>query len=401
MKNIYTVSQINKYVKNVISKDMILSGLWVKGEISNYKHHYSGHMYFTLKDEKGLLRCVMFRSRNSALDFNPENGMKVVIRGYVSVFERNGQYQLYAEEMVPDGIGNLYIAFEQLKKKLKQEGLFDEAGKKKIPYLPRTIGVVTSSTGAVIRDIIHVLDRRFKNVELKVFPVAVQGKYASGQIAHAIKRLNELDCIDVIIVARGGGSLEELWAFNEEIVARSIYKSSIPVISAVGHETDFTISDFAADVRAPTPSAAAEVVVPEKAVLKSVIDGFALRLRNSVIRNIDKRSERYKELTRNHVFKRPYERINQERLRLDVLNKYLLNSMESHKERIKNKLGSLTEKLDALSPLSVLTRGYSIVWSAEDGSIVKSVKDMNKGDRVEIKLKDGKMDCTVNGITTD
>ena len=261
MRNILTVSELNKYIKTLFSRDMVLSGLWVKGEVSNFKNHYSGHMYFTVKDENSLIKCVMFKANASGLKFMPEDGMKVIIRGYLSVFERDGQYQLYAEEMQPDGVGSLHIAFEQLKKKLEAEGLFAASAKKRLPYLPQSIGVITSSKGSVIRDIINILSRRFYNVAIKVYPVQVQGEQAAGQISAAVRRLNELELADVIIIARGGGSLEELWAFNEEIVARSIYESRIPVISAVGHETDFTISDFVADMRAPTPSAAAELVM--------------------------------------------------------------------------------------------------------------------------------------------
>ncbi|HEX3027984.1 MAG TPA: exodeoxyribonuclease VII large subunit, partial [Clostridia bacterium] len=240
MNYVLSVTEINRYIREIISKDMILSNVWVKGEISNYKYHYSGHMYFTVKDENSLLKCVMFRTNAAGLKFKPENGMKVIIRGYVSVFERDGQYQLYAEEMQPDGIGNLHLAFEQLKMKLQEEGLFDQKYKKKIPYLPESIGVITSRTGSVIKDIINIVSRRFQNIQLKILPVAVQGEQASAQIARAVRRFNELGNVDVIIIARGGGSLEELWAFNEEIVARSIFASELPVISAVGHETDFT-----------------------------------------------------------------------------------------------------------------------------------------------------------------
>jgi len=246
--NILTVSAVNRYIKEIMSRDLILSNLWVRGEISNFKYHSSGHMYFTLKDENCSLKCVMFRTYNLHLKFMPENGMKVIVKGYISVFERDGQYQLYAEEMQNDGIGDLYIAFEQLKRRLASEGLFDPAHKKKIPFMPRTIGVVTSATGSVIRDIMNILDRRFYNSYIKIFPVRVQGETAALEISHAISKLNEIGGVDVIILARGGGSLEELWPFNEEIVARSIFNSSIPVISAVGHETDYTIADFVADL---------------------------------------------------------------------------------------------------------------------------------------------------------
>ncbi len=399
MYKIYSVSEINKYVRNIITKDLLLSNLWIKGEISNYKSHYSGHMYFTIKDEASILKCVMFRSRNSNLNFSPENGMKVIIRGYLSVFERDGQYQLYAEEMIPDGVGNLYLAFEQLKRKLEAEGLFEISAKKKVPYLPRAIGVVTSSTGAVIKDIINVLTRRFYNFDLKVLPVAVQGKLAASQIANGIRKFNEVGGVDVIIIARGGGSIEELWAFNEEIVARSIFESKIPIISAVGHETDYTISDFVADLRAPTPSAAAELVLPEKNMLIHKIESLNIRLRNSVNKQVDFKYKKLDILLNSHVFKQPYERIYQERMRLDMLYKYMRKALVLNKERISSNLYALIGKLDTLSPLAIMSRGYSIVRNIENGIVLKSVKDAHIGDSVEISVTDGKINCTV--VNTD
>ncbi|MGE5614164.1 MAG: exodeoxyribonuclease VII large subunit [Bacillota bacterium] len=399
--NILTVSEVNKRIKDILSKDAILSGLWVKGEISNFKNHYSGHFYFTLKDEKSVLRCVMFRSNASALAFVPEDGMKVLIRGYVSVFERDGQYQLYAEEMQPDGVGALYVAFEMLKKKLQAEGLFDESRKKKLPYLPRTIGVVTSSTGAVIRDIINVLSRRFYNVRIKLYPVQVQGEQAAGQIAAAVRRLNELGIVDVIIVARGGGSLEELWAFNEEIVARSIYESRIPVISAVGHETDFTIADFVADVRAPTPSAAAELVMPERSVVENRLDSLKMRLRNAAVKKTSMERLALKRLAGSVAFKQPYNKIYQERMMLDVQKRYMLNALAALKAEYGKRLSLLAARLDALSPLSALARGYGIVKSIKDNTLVKSVYSIAAGDMLEVRLVDGSIDCTVEGIRGD
>jgi exodeoxyribonuclease VII large subunit len=264
MQQKLTVSQLTKYIKQLFSYDNLLSNVCVTGEISNFKLHSSGHMYFTLKDEHSVIKCVMFKTYNRRLRFKPEDGLKVIIRGYVSIYEAGGSYQLYPEYMEPDGLGDLYLAFEQLKQKLEREGLFSAEYKKRIPFLPARIGVITSPTGAVIRDIMNVLFRRFPNVVLKIFPVMVQGEGAGKQISRALDMINKARAADVIILARGGGSLEELWPFNEEILARSIFKSEIPVISAVGHETDFSISDFVADLRAPTPSAAAELVVPEK-----------------------------------------------------------------------------------------------------------------------------------------
>jgi len=393
-----TVTEVNRYIKEIISKDLILSNLWVKGEISNFKSHYSGHLYFTLKDEKSLLKCVMFKTQANELKFIPENGMGVIVRGYVSIFERDGQYQLYAEEMQPDGIGSLHIAFEQLKKRLHADGLFETSRKKKIPILPRSIGVVTSLTGAVIRDILNILERRFPNFELKIFPVQVQGETAAAQISRAIRRLNELNCVDVIILARGGGSLEELWPFNEEIVARSIYESAIPVISAVGHETDFTIADFVADLRAPTPSAAAELVLPDKAALKSKISNMDARLRNSLKGIVARNRHRYEKLRDSVAFRQPYNIIYQNRLKLDVLNRYMQKSLLAAKESADARFKMLAGKLDALSPLKILARGYGIVKSLDTGMIVKSVSDIHKGSGIEVGLSDGIIECKVESI---
>lgn len=393
--NILTVSVVNRYIKENMSKDLILSNLWLRGEISNFKNHSSGHMYFTLKDEYSLIRCVMFKTYNSRLGFIPESGMQVIVRGYISVFERDGQYQLYAEEMQCDGIGNLHIAFEQLKKKLLNEGLFNSDYKKKLPYIPNSIGVITSPTGSVIKDIINVLDRRFYNSTIKLFPVRVQGERASEEISNAIKKLNELGNVDVIILARGGGSLEELWPFNEETVARSIFKSDIPIVSAIGHETDYTISDFVSDLRAPTPSAAAELVMPEKTLLSNKIGDLKSRLSYSLIRNIDQKRERLRKIRDSIAFGQPYDRIYQERMRLDILSKELKNHMYLRHEEVKNRLHLLIGKLDALSPLSTLSRGYSIVRTEEKGDIIKSIGDVGIGDEIEIDLKDGVLSCIV------
>lgn len=389
MRQILTITEVNRYIKEIFSQDLLLSQLWLKGEISNFKHHYSGHMYFTLKDEKSLIKCVMFKSYASGIGFTPENGMKIVARGYISVFERDGQYQLYVEEMQPDGLGSLYIAFEQLKKKLQDEGLFDSGTKKELPYLPKSIGVITSSTGAVIKDIINVTGRRFPNIKIKVYPVLVQGPQSAQMISKAIRTFNRLNCVDLIILARGGGSLEELWPFNEEVVARSIFESEIPLVSAVGHETDFTIADFTADVRASTPSAAAELAVPEKKVLAQKILDYELRLQRALIKNININKVRYERLEKSIAFRQPYNRINQERIRLDNLSKHMNNALSVWKNKTEMKMTLLMEKLDILSPLNVLSRGYSIVKSQNTGKLVKSVEDIGVGDTAEINLKDG------------
>jgi len=398
MKYVLTVSEVNRYIREIISRDLILSNLWVKGEISNFKHHYTGHLYFTIKDEKSLLKCVMFKSQASELKFYPENGMKVIIKGYVSVFERDGQYQLYVEEMQPDGVGELHVAFEQLKQKLKEEGLFDISRKKRLPYLPRSIGVITSITGSVIRDIMNVLNRRFYNINLKIYPVQVQGEVAAGQIARAIRKINEANCVDVIILARGGGSLEELWPFNEEIVARSIADSNIPIISAVGHETDFTIADFVADVRAPTPSAAAELVVPEKSMLMARVNELDIRLKNAIHKFLRLKRNDLERLTSSIPFRQPYNRVYQERMRLDILNRNMYREILSKTDKARTKLQFLIEKLNALSPLSVLARGYSITKLKKNGRILKSVNEVSNGDELKISVSDGNIDCRVINI---
>ena len=393
MNYILTVSEVNRYIREIISRDIVLSNLWVKGEISNFKNHSSGHLYFTLKDDRGLIRCVMFRSQAAGLRFIPDNGLKVMIRGNVSVFERDGQYQLYAEEMQPDGLGSLHLAFEQLKKKLQEEGLFDAGRKKPLPYMPQTIGVITSSTGAAIRDILNILDRRFKNLHIKIFPVPVQGESAPRCIAHAIRKMNEQGGVEVIILARGGGSLEELWAFNEEAVARSIAESHIPIISAVGHETDFTIVDFAADLRAPTPSAAAELVIPEKYQLTDKLSGMEARLLSGLRKNLDGKRNRFERIIRSPAFRQPYEKVYQERMQLDSLQRFLQKSMLVCAERSRARLSILAGRLNSLSPLEILSRGYSVTRDQATGRIIKSVEGVRPGTALEIRVSDGTIRC--------
>ncbi|PYG86821.1 exodeoxyribonuclease VII large subunit [Ruminiclostridium sufflavum DSM 19573] len=397
MEKVFSVSDINTYIKQLLSTDSILSGLSVRGEISNFKHHYTGHMYFTVKDESSVLKCVMFRSHASLLRFMPKNGEKVIVSGYISVFERDGQYQLYADDIQPDGIGALHLAYEQLKNKLQAEGLFDSAIKKKLPLLPRNIGIVTSSTGSVIKDIINVTYRRNKNMRLLLYPVAVQGAQAAGQIAAAINKLNQLGNIDIIIVARGGGSLEELWAFNEEIVARSIYASNIPVISAVGHETDFTICDFAADMRAPTPSAAAELAVPDLEVFLYKIQNYNIRMKTALVNKLGTCRAQLQKISSGAVFRQPYDRINQLRLRLDNEMKHLFMCNEMLLKDKKSGFAMLAGKLDVLSPLKIMERGYSVV-KASEGGVVSRTEQVKAGDSLEICLKDGSIDCNVISI---
>lgn len=397
MNRVFSVSDINNYIKHLVSNDALLSGLSIKGEISNFKHHYSGHMYFTIKDENSVLKCVMFKSQASVLKFIPQNGAKVIVSGYISVFERDGQYQLYASDMQPDGLGSLHLAFEQLKEKLQREGLFDTSIKKRLPVLPKSIGVVTSSTGAVIRDIINVTYRRYSKMKLVLFPVAVQGPQAAGQIAAAIAKLNELNQVDVIIVARGGGSLEELWAFNEEIVARSIFASNIPIISAVGHETDYTICDFVSDMRAPTPSAAAELAVPDMEVLLYKLSNYNSRMKSSLVKKLTMCNTQLQKINSRPVFRQPYDKINQFRMKLDNDMKNLIRSNEMLLKDSKSRFGILAGKLDAMSPLKILERGYSVV-STHDGGVINTIEQLNPGDNVEIRLNNGVADCNVISV---
>lgn len=400
MNKVFSVYDINRYIKGIFSSDMLLTDIMVSGEISNYKSHYSGHMYFTLKDDQSVIKSVMFKSSAAGLNFEPENGMKVIVKGYVSVFERDGQYQLYAQKMQPDGLGTLHIAFEQLKNKLQNEGLFENRYKKALPLYPDTIGVITSSTGSVIKDIINVSSRRNKKVNIKIIPVQVQGTGASETIAKAIDTFNKLDNVEVIIVARGGGSLEELWAFNEEVVARSIFTSKIPVVSAVGHETDFTISDFVADLRAPTPSAAAELVVPDMEALKESLDSFDKRLLNGIQKEIQLLSMRLSKYEASTVFKQPLDRIYQERLKLDSQLKSITQMTSRVIIEKKSGLASFAAKLDALSPLNILGRGFLIAKN-EESQIIKSIKDISEGDQLILTLVDGEAKCTVDEKVTE
>ncbi len=391
-----TVSQLNNYVKRVIENNSYLKNIWIKGEISNFKQHSSGHIYMTLKDEGSNLRAVMFRSAAMSLRFSPENGMKILARGRISVYERDGQYQLYIEEMQPDGIGALHIAFEQLKVRLDEEGLFDEKYKKPLPQYPETIGVVTASTGAAVRDIINVLGRRYPQAKVKLRPVLVQGDGAAKDIADAIAFFNVHKLCDVLIVGRGGGSVEDLWAFNEEIVARAVFASEIPVISAVGHETDFTICDFVADRRAPTPSAAAEIAVPSALELRARINS----LNSQLILKMNYKTERLKKflekLSSASVLSNFSLSLADRKMHLGQTQATLEQKMDDLIRRKKENLALFSGKLDALSPLKVLSRGYAVATSA-DGSIINSVSQAKVGDDILLTLSDGKLDCTVKG----
>lgn len=394
--NAVTVTQLNKYLKDRFDEDENLNAILVKGEISNFKNHYTGHLYFTLKDENSLIKCIMFKSYAEKLTFKPKDGMKVMVFGTVSVFERDGVYQIYAKSMMEDGIGDLHEQFEQLKAKLEKEGLFEQSHKKIIPLYPNVIGVLTSQTGAVIRDIINVSTRRNPNVYIRLLPVPVQGPGAAEQIADKIRIMNEKKLADVLIIGRGGGSLEDLWPFNEEIVARAIYDSELPVISAVGHETDFSISDFVADLRAPTPSAAAELAVPNISDILLKLQNYNLRYKNALKKKIEIMKLRYEKCMMNKVFKDPLQNIHEKYISLDMINKSLQNSINNKVQISKTKMVELITKLDSLSPLKTLTRGYSIL--EKDNKIVKSVKSLNINDEISIRLIDGNAKAKVIDI---
>lgn len=388
MNKAMTVSELTIYIKRLVDSDMLLSDILVTGEISNFKAHTSGHMYFSLKDKDSIVKCVMFRAQNSRLRFMPEEGMKVIARGYISIYTQGGVYQLYVDDMQPDGTGALYMAFEQLKKKLESRGLFEISRKKPIPMLPRAIGIITSPTGAVIRDMTNILNRRYPNNRVILYGSAVQGAEAPAQLIKGIECFNSLRNVDVIILARGGGSLEDLWAFNDERLALAISESEIPIISAVGHETDFSISDFVADLRAPTPSAAAELVVPEKQILTDKLDTYKKRLTNSLSQRSKKERERIHKISKSRSLNKPLDLINQKRQMIDSLERSLYLHGKAKVERLWASLRIAAGKLNALSPLTVLSRGYGMI-KKEDGTTVRSVEGLVPGDRLIITVADG------------
>ncbi|MFR0823217.1 MAG: exodeoxyribonuclease VII large subunit [Clostridia bacterium] len=388
-----TVTQLNHYVKEKIESDAYLANVLVKGEISNFKHHFTGHMYFTLKDENSLIKCVMFKTYTSHLAFMPKDGMQVMVLGTVSVFERDGVYQIYAKAMQEEGKGDLHQEFEKLKAKLEQEGLFDVAHKKPIPFLPSRIGVLTSNTGAVIRDIINVSTRRNPNVHICLLPVPVQGPGAAEKIAKAIQTMNERKLADVIIVARGGGSLEDLWPFNEEIVARAIYHSELPIISAVGHETDFTIADFVADLRAPTPSAAAELAVPqiEEVILK--LNQMQSRMALALKKRLEMAYMRLEKCLSSRIYQTPLQPIQEKYMLLDRNVKALENAMKNQYLNSQTKFITLAAKLDTLSPLKTLARGYTII--NKGNTCIHNQEQLEIGDEITIHFHDGNREATV------
>ncbi len=395
MDKVYTVSQINKYVKMLFDKDNFLNNITVSGEITNFKAHYTGHFYFTLKDDTSTIKCVMFKSAASLVKFKPQDGMKVVITGQVSVFERDGAYQIYCRTMTKEGLGDLYLAYEQLKKKLELEGLFKPEYKKKIPFLPNRVGVITSKTGAVIRDIINVSTRRYDKVNLLVYPAAVQGVNVSSTVINGIRTFNKLKNVDVIIIARGGGSFEDLFGFNDEALAREIFASKIPIVSAVGHETDFTICDFVSDLRAPTPSAAAELVYPRYIDIINRIVLSKKRNLNAIKNYIDRRKQYVERLKASKLEKVPLDMINKYRMTIDSYIKDGYNTLNLKVEKYRAKMVQAITKIDALSPLKTLTRGYCVAEN-EQRQVIKSVKDVKKDDKLNITLNDGKINVMVN-----
>ena len=395
MKNVYSVGQVNTYIKNMFAQDFMMQRISVKGEVSNCKYHSSGHIYFTLKDAVGTIGAIMFAGNRRGLAFPMKEGDKVIVTGSIEVYERDGKYQLYAREIALDGAGNLYLKFEALKRELEEMGMFAPEYKKPIPKYIRRLGIVTAPTGAAVQDIRNIAKRRNPYVQLILYPALVQGDGAVNSIINGIHALDALG-VDVIIVGRGGGSIEDLWAFNEECVARAIFDAATPIISAVGHETDFTIADFVADLRAPTPSAAAELAVPNISDILLKLQNYNLRYKNALKRKIEIMKLRYEKCMMNKVFKDPLQNIHEKYISLDMINKSLQNSINNKVQINKTKMVELITKLDSLSPLKTLTRGYSIL--EKDNKIVKSVKSLNINDEISIRLIDGNAKAKVIDI---
>lgn len=392
--NVITVSQVNTYIKALLDESQPLKNIFVVGEISNFHHHFrSGHMYFTLKDENSQLKAVMFCSYAERLKFNPEDGMRVICRGRVSTYEKDGVYQLYVEDMQPDGIGALNLAYEQLKEKLSKEGLFDQQYKKPIPKFPKKIGVATSDMGAAIEDIKNVTKRRYPLCELVIVPTQVQGVQSSPDIVKSIKILDSIDSIDLIIVGRGGGSIEDIWGFNTEEVARAVFECKKPVISAVGHETDFTICDFVADLRAPTPSAAAELAVPDMNAILNYLDNMDSSLYSLLKQRVEKEYQRLDSF-QDVVLNQPSNLLEGEKNSLNSICDKIINAYSSNLKNEFLKLSVIAEKLNTISPLATLSRGYSI--AEKDGKAVKSVKDLKNNDKITLTFSDGRVDCLVS-----
>lgn len=393
-QQILSITQVNEYIRAQLDADPLLQGVAVRGEISNYKMYPSGHHYFTLKDEGGALKCVMFKGNAVRLRFRPENGMKVIAMGKISVYPRDGAYQLYCTAMAVDGVGDLHAAFEQLKAKLAAQGLFDSAHKKPIPKYPKTIGIVTSSAGAAVHDMLRILRKRYPLTKVLLLPVRVQGVEAPPEIAAAIRYANRYRLADLLIVGRGGGSIEDLWAFNDERVAYAIYDSEIPVISAVGHEPDVTISDYVADLRAATPSNAAELAVPDQNALRQTLDAMQSGMAASLNRQLKSARQHLNTLSASPALQSPAAYLDQKRKALELLNNRLIASQQNTVAGCKRRYVELAAKLDAMSPLKVLTRGYSMT-TLPDGTVVRSVKQASIGDRITVSLSDGALIASV------
>ena len=396
-RHIFSVTEVNELVKLLLDNEPMLSGICVRGEISNYKMYPSGHHYFSLKDPTGAIRCVMFKGQALRLRFRPENGMKVLVTGRVSVFPRDGAYQLYCDTMTPEGAGDLALAFEQLKEQLYKEGLFDEAHKKPLPRFPERIAIVTSSAGAAVHDMIRILRRRYPLAKVILLPVRVQGAEAPPEIAGAIRYADKWKIGDVIITGRGGGSMEDLWAFNDERVARAIYASEIPVISAVGHEPDVTISDYVADRRASTPSNAAEIAVPDMAELLRYLRGTENGMAQSVLHRLEREDRRLKALAEKRVLTDPLAFVQDRRLQLDYMQDKMTSAARTHWDREARRFAGTVAKLDALSPLKVLGRGYAMART-EEGGILRSSAQVRPGDRIELRLAQGSLGCRVEEV---
>lgn len=390
-----SVTEINEYVKWLIDGEMQLQDIYVVGELSNFKKHTTGHCYFSLKDEKSEIRAIMFSSNARRLNFNPENGMKVIVHARVSVYAQGGSYQLYVDSMQPDGIGSLYLAYEQLKEKLSKEGLFDEKYKKAIPRYPKRIGVITSPTGAAIRDIINVSKRRYPCVQLVVYPTLVQGPEAPYELTRAIEYFNLSNNVDTIIIGRGGGSIEDLWAFNDESLARAIFRSTIPVISGVGHEIDYTICDFVSDIRAATPSAAAEIATPDIKDINNLLNGFNYRFSNAFLSMLASYKDRLDNLAKSKVFLKPETMLDVPKIRFSAIAEKLESSIKSLYISKKTQFAEINGKLSALNPMSVISRGYGAVFK-ENGSVIKSINDVTEGEKISIKISDGRLNATIN-----
>ena len=400
MQQILTITQINEYIRTLLDTDGLLCNIAVKGEISNYKVYPSGHHYFSLKDEGGTLKCVMFRSSAVRLKFKPENGMQIIALGKISVYPRDGAYQLYCTALALDGVGDLYAAFEQLKAKLASQGLFDAEHKKPIPRYPGRIGIVTSSAGAAIHDMLRILKKRYPLTQVYLLPARVQGAEAPGEIAEAIRYANQHHLADLLIVGRGGGSIEDLWAFNDEQVAHAIYDSEIPVISAVGHEPDVTISDYVADLRAATPSNAAELAVADQDAIRQSLDRMHTIMATSILRQLKGLRQHLQALSASPSLHSPVQYINNRRETIDLMSSRIQAAQQRIVSEKKQRFISLTAKLDAMSPLKVLTRGYAIVAST-NGTVVRSIKQISPGEQIKVSFNDGNATAMIQEITED